>query len=1150
MIFPFSPSGGLMRYAKIPFLALILIISAFAQQLSIQVDISIDEYSIITGEYVRINHTEAVPAGVPGQPQYLISSAHVLLPPNCDLTNVSITGEVWEPLAEGTPFPAQPPAILSIGDPDLIPPDPNAYSLDQWFPQAPLISFAPGNLSGYSVAGICVAPIRWNPASRIAERLVSYRLDVEYTESRENRLAPSRRTLRGVDFWERAISDVVMNPEMSALYAVTTDPNAYDWAIFLPESSTEDISNLLWLRRSYGLRDTVVNLGDVYTVFPGIDNAEKLRNAIRDLYVEHGITYATIVGDPMITPYRYVFAFDCEAGFYEDENQLPSDLYFSDLDGDWNFDGDTIWGEIADSVDMYPDVLVGRFSLFPASHLEGYIEKLVTYETFPSEDFAKSGLMLAQVLWTSPYTDGAIFKDELIENIFPDDFHFGTVYGSYGGSAPMAVDSLQNGPNMINHAGHASQSVMCIGHGSCIWLSEMDELTNAGRPSIFGSIGCWPAAFDKNSIAERFLNNADGGGAAFIGNSRYGWGSPGNPGFGYSEFLDRDYFKQLFNGYPMLGEALAMTKIHYIPYARWENVWRWVIMELNLLGDPATEGIIGWDEFSMTYDIEGENIGVSVSDGATVPENITVSAFDRDGLLSTAPTSTSGFASLNISGATAPVYITARRKGLAIFADTLTSIGSGFFRYSFADEYGYSDGTADPGDTVKIVFSFGGFDTAIDMISWAPVSNFGSPTIESPTMPDLPAGDSTQVWAAFYIPTGISPDTNLIIDPQMSHSGGGIGYPVSLELNIADFKILGAVLVDDDSTFEAGETARLWVNLLNIGDGNYGAQNLNLSCPDGEFEISGSPAMIPASSPQDTVSAGPFDIEWATGAEIKPVVETRGGIGDNEYQLFISTRELGFEHDAETGESPFNITSGSNRWHRTTRRAHSGSYSWWCGDDILGKYLPNMEDTLYSDPFVIGADAELSFFAYMNFPTYGSDGVSVEFVGSHDVVRADYLGSGGALLSFIVGWAEYRYSFDDTPFEPGDTIQVRFRFSSDSEDEEQGVFIDDVKLICASTEFTTSVGVSSELPERIGLEVFPNPFNSSLSIKVEGKISGGAKLAIFDIGGRLVDDLPITSNTVIWNGIDINGNDAPSGLYFIRLIDGDRVFTARAVLLK
>ena len=1139
-----------MHNSKMACLALILILSAFAQQFSLQINSSLDGYLIDHSEYVRINRPDAVPAGIPGQPQYLMSSEHILLPPNTELSDISISGEMWEPLAEGTPFPTQPPAILSIGDPGLIPPDPSAYSRDQWFPQSPLISYAPGNLSGYGVVGVCVAPIRWNPARGIAERLVSYQLDIEYSDDRETRLTPNRRTLRGTELWNRSISDIVINPEMKAQYAVITDPSAYDWAIFIPESSTEDISSLLWLRRSQGLRDTVVNLGDVYSEFPGIDDAEKLRNAIRDLYLEYGITYAAIVGDPMITPYRYVFAFDCEAGFYEDENQIPADLYFSDLDGDWNADGDTIWGEVTDSLDLYPDVFVGRFSLFPASHLEGYIDKLMTYETFPSEDFAKSGLMLGQVLWSDPYTDGAIFKDEIINDVFPDYFEFGTVYGSYGGDAIIAVDSLDTGPNLINHAGHASQSVMCISHGSCIWLSEMDELTNADRPSIFGSIGCWPAAFDKNCIAERFLNNADGGGAAFIGNSRYGWGSPGNPGFGYSEFLDRDYFKHLFNGYPAIGEALAMTKIDYIPYARWENVWRWVTMELNLLGDPATDAIIGWDEVCMTYEIEGENIGLWSCTGDYHIEGISVSAFDNHGLLETAITDASGFANLNISGATAPVYVTARLKGLGVWADTLTTIGSGFFTYSFADEYGYTDSTADPGDTVKVVFSFGGFDSDISGIFWAPTSNFGDPVVESPTLPDLDSGSSTQVWANFVIPDDPAPNTKLTVNPNISHSGGDIGYPVSFELNIADFQILGAVLVDDDSTFEDGETARLWVNLKNIGDGNHGTQNLELDCPDGEFTISGSPAMIPTSSPGDTVSAGPLDIEWATGAEINPVVETQAIIGDDEHQLLISTRALGFEHDVETGEAPFNITSGLNRWHRTTSRAHSGSYSWWCGDQILGNYLPNMEDTLYSDPFVLGADAELSFFAYMNFPTYGSDGVSVEFVGTHETIRVDYLGSGGALLSFIVGWAEYRYSFDDTPFEPGDTIQVRFLFSSDSDDEEQGVFIDDVKLICASTEFTTSVGVSSELPERIGLEVFPNPFNASLNIRVEGKISTSAKLAIFDIGGRLVEDLSISSNSIVWDGFDIDGNSAPSGLYFIRLIDGDRVFTARAVLLK
>jgi hypothetical protein len=1139
-----------MRFAKYALLTVFLALVSFAQVISPQIDFPPDDFRIESDRYVRIYHEDGVPFGNPGEPQWVMVSRHVLLPPGSAMSHVSITDEVWEPFAVGVPFPAQPPAILSIGDPSTVAPDPDAFSRDEWFPQSPLISYSQGNMSGYSVVGVCVAPVRWNPVAGIAERLANCRLNVEYVEGHEAPLAPARRSMRGADFWNRAINDIVLNPEITAQYAIPIDPDAYDWAIFLPSGLPPDLTQLLWLRRSYGLRDTVVQLADVYSSFSGIDNAEKLRHAIRDLYLIHGITYATIVGDPMITPYRYVFAFDCEAGFYVDENQIPSDLYFSDLDGNWNADGDTIWGEIADSVDMYPDVLIGRYSLFPASHLAGFIDKMATYETFPSESFAKSGLMLGQVLWDDPYTDGAIFKDELIENVFPDNYDFGTVYGSHGGDADMAVESLGTGPNMINHAGHASYSVMCIGHGSCIWFSRMDELRNASRPGIFASIGCWPAAFDKESIAERYLNNALGGGIGFIGNSRYGWGSPGNPGFGYSEILDRAYFRFLFEGYPMLGEALAMTKIAYIPYARWENVWRWVIMELNLLGDPATEAIIGWDEISMSLETEGENIGVLVNDGSEPLGGISISAFDAEGLFDRAWTNTSGFANITLSGATAPVYITARRKGLAIAVDTLTTIGSGWFRVSFANEYGFSDGTADPGDTVKAVFSFGGFDSYISGLSWNPVSNFGAPILHSPSPSDLNIADSTQIWATFIIPSDVVPNANLTIDPQIVHSSSSIGYPVSLMLNIADFAILGAVLVDNDSSLESGETGRLWINLLNIGDGSKGAQNLELQCPGGELNLPGSPAIIPAGAPNDTLVVGPFDVEWSAGAEIKPVVEMRAIIGEHEHIFHVSTRKLGFEHDVESGESPFNRTPGTNRWRRTSIRAHSGSNSWWCGDPFLGRYLSNMEDTLYSDLFVIGADAELAFFAYMNFPTYGSDGLSVEIVGSNDTIRVDYLGSGGALLSFIVGWAEYRYSLGNTPFQPGDTIRVRFRFSSDSEDEEQGVFIDDIRLICESTEFSTSVGVSPELPEKIALEVFPNPFNSALNIRLSGAVSDKARLAIFDIAGRLVRELPPTSGGIIWQGTDKQGNIAPSGIYFIRLIDNEKVFTVRAVLLK
>jgi hypothetical protein len=46
---------------------------------------------------------------------------------------------------------------------------------------------------------------------------------------------------------------------------------------------------------------------------------------------------------------------------YEDDG-IPTDLLLALLDGDWNADGDGLWGEVEDGVDLLPEVAVGRIA--------------------------------------------------------------------------------------------------------------------------------------------------------------------------------------------------------------------------------------------------------------------------------------------------------------------------------------------------------------------------------------------------------------------------------------------------------------------------------------------------------------------------------------------------------------------------------------------------------------------------------------------------------------------------------------------------------------------------------------------------------------------------------------------------------------------
>ncbi len=87
-------------------------------------------------------------------------------------------------------------------------------------------------------------------------------------------------------------------------------------------------------------------------------------------------------------------------------------------------------------------------------------------------------------------------------------------------------------------------------------------------------------------------------------------------------------------------------------------------------------------------------------------------------------------------------------------------------------------------------------------------------------------------------------------------------------------------------------------------------------------------------------------------------------------------------------------------------------------------------------------------------------------------------------------------------------------------------------------------------PDNLSLFVYPNPFNSSLYIKTAG---GSADfIEIFDIRGRKIILLKLESgeNSIVWDGRDRFGSKCPSGIYFVRVISGEKAVSRRAVLLK
>ena len=95
-------------------------------------------------------------------------------------------------------------------------------------------------------------------------------------------------------------------------------------------------------------------------------------------------------------------------------------------------------------------------------------------------------------------------------------------------------------------------------------------------------------------------------------------------------------------------------------------------------------------------------------------------------------------------------------------------------------------------------------------------------------------------------------------------------------------------------------------------------------------------------------------------------------------------------------------------------------------------------------------------------------------------------------------------------------------------------------------EFEKPVDVNQEddpccqRPEAVHLMTYPNPFNSTVSIRYTIPTSGSVTFDVYSVTGQLVarvvrENLSVGVHTVTWDGTDAAGRAAASGVYVVRL---------------
>ena len=95
-----------------------------------------------------------------------------------------------------------------------------------------------------------------------------------------------------------------------------------------------------------------------------------------------------------------------------------------------------------------------------------------------------------------------------------------------------------------------------------------------------------------------------------------------------------------------------------------------------------------------------------------------------------------------------------------------------------------------------------------------------------------------------------------------------------------------------------------------------------------------------------------------------------------------------------------------------------------------------------------------------------------------------------------------------------------------------------------------SQGAPEALPTTLSLAAFPNPFNSTVSIRIELPFSDAVELSVYDLMGRRVAELYRGAWAAGSQRLEWNAKDVPSGVYWVRLRNGAQQEAQKMVVLK
>lgn len=1125
---------------KINLILFALMVSLFASAQTIEKTYYFGQPSIsqIQG-YEQIQFTDCMQSALAGQPSLPWQSVSLMLPQGTEAVSIEVELSDFQTMTGNhNLFPYQSARTYSDPVRKQFEKDEALYASKSVYPAQAYGNLSTQYLNGIGFAFSAFTPVQYVPGTGEVRYASKATVRITTTASKADQ---SRKLWLNGGNAERA-KRLAQNPEMLQTYNDRgRTVGGYDILVVTKQQYVASFDEYVSFYQARGLRTRVVDLETILSTMSGQDNAEKLRNYIIQEYEDNGIMMVNLGGDVPDIPYRGLYCYVTSGGGDKEDNDIPADLYYAALDGNWNDDGDNRWGEIGED-DLLPEIGIGRMCFSNQSELDNMLHKAMTYQAEPVLGEFHDVIMAGEHLYDDPVSNGSQYLELLIgthdDNGYtttgiPEDYNFTRLYEEEGNwSGSLLRNAINQGTQYVHHDGHANTSYVAGWTNGDITNNNFSAVNGVDHNyTFFHTSGCICGDFSSDCILERMTKIANFAVATF-GNSRYGWFNEGQTE-GPAIHLARETEDAYYNDrIPYGGMALRESKIETAPWVNAPGQWeegalRWNFYDLNLMGDVA---VSPWHDEPFTPQVNYTteilvgmtSMDVTVTNGDGL-KNFRCALFHGEDMIGVGYTDADGIVTIEF---TEPIDFVGEMSLVVTGCDAwpqalpVLSI-PGNCAYVVYDNYTISGGAQpDFGTSIALDLQIKNVGTLTANNVTATLNtdcDYITLTDATETIPSLDGGATATLAEAFAMDIADNVPNMTKADFTLTCTDGTDTWEskFAIRLYAPEFAVLGTVIEDNDGNghVDPGETVTAHITVKNAGMAAAPETMLNIICdlPEITFEQGNFPQGIVNTEEEftaDFVFTLSEAVELGTAYEIGFTV-TSGNYATEGSFIFTIGNII---EDWESGDfSNFDWENDPSKpWTIVTDNTYEGNYC------VKSGSIGDNQSSVLRIVLDVQAEGEIIFYKKVSSES-NFDKLFFYIDGSE---RGNWSGE--------VSWGEERYALT-----PGQH-ELRWSYSKD-------VYVSSGSD-CAWLDYivfppTNTITVTQETVMN-GVTIYPNPNHGQFNINLPEE---DCDIVVFNSVGQQVYSQQAKGMTTL------NLEGLNNGVYFVTVKSASAVSTVKFV---